>query len=91
MSVSVAHWIVIALGVYAGIGVLFAVPFAFVGASRLDSSARSGTLGFRLLILPGAAAFWPLLLRRWLSGDGRPPEERSPHRDAAKRSPEERP
>ena len=30
----------------------------------------SGTWGFRLLILPGAAALWPLLLLRWLRAKG---------------------
>lgn len=91
MSVTVATWIVAALGVYTGIGVLFAIPFAFVGAGRIDGVARTGTLGFRLAILPGAAALWPLLLARWVRGDGKPPEERTPHRRAAARASKEAP
>ena len=58
----------LALGVYLGVGVLFAVPFAFVGAARIDPDAAGATLGFRLLILPGAAALWPVLLVRWRRG-----------------------
>ena len=50
-------------------------------AGRL-SNADGATWGFRLLILPGAAALWPVLLSRWLRA-GSDAQERSPHRDAA--------
>ena len=70
---------------YAGLGLLFAIAFVTVGAGRLDPVARSGTWGFRLLILPGSAALWPLLLRRWLRGDSQPPQEHNAHRDAVRR------
>jgi hypothetical protein len=50
---------------YAGIGAAFAAAFAAWGAGRIDPVARHGTWGFRLLILPGAVALWPLLLVRW--------------------------
>ncbi len=56
---------------YAGIGVLFAVAFVTIGAGRLDPNAVGGPIGFRLLILPGAAALWPYLAIRWLTA-GRP-------------------
>ena len=74
---------VTALGAYLAAGVLFAVPFLLVGAGRLDADAREGTWGFRLLVLPGVVALWPLLARRWMRGDQA--EERSPHRSAARR------
>lgn len=51
---------------YAALGLLFAVPFALRGAARIDPDATHGTWGFRLLILPGAAALWPLLALRWM-------------------------
>jgi hypothetical protein len=69
---------------YAALGLFFALAFAARGASRLDPAAREGTLGFRIAIVPGAAAFWPFLLRRWLRGDAAPPEERNAHREAAR-------
>jgi hypothetical protein len=47
---------------YAAIGILFAFPFAFRWAGRLDPAASAGTLGFRLLTLPGAALLWPWLI-----------------------------
>lgn len=82
MSVETAGWIVTAALAYAGFGLGFALPFVLRGAARLDPDAVEGTWGFKLLILPGAAALWPYLLVRWLRG-GPPPAERSPHRDAA--------
>ncbi len=54
------------LGAYLALGVVFAIWFALAGAARLDPVARAGTLGFRVLMLPGACALWPLLLRRTL-------------------------
>ena len=54
-----------ALAAYAALGLGFALAFAARGAARLDAAAASGTLGFRIVIVPGAAALWPLLLRRW--------------------------
>ena len=77
--------LVINLGIYLAVGVLFAPLFAFRGAKRIDPGADPGTLGFRLLILPGAVLLWPLLLFRWLRGPATPPEERNAHRVAARR------
>jgi hypothetical protein len=67
--VTVAEIFLLAFAVYALAGLLFALAFVFRGASAMDPAAKSGTIGFRLLILPGAAAFWPLLLLRWVVGD----------------------
>ncbi len=61
-----AEVIALVLVVYTGLGVLFAVPFVLRGAGLIDPVAKSGTWGFRLLIMPGSAALWPWLLTRWL-------------------------
>lgn len=84
MTVELAQWIVRLGLAYAGLGILFAVPFAFRFAARMDPNAREGSLGFRLAILPASAALWPLLLSRVLRGVDAPPTERSPHRAAAR-------
>jgi hypothetical protein len=84
MAEAIARAFTLALGVYAGVGLLFAIAFTARGVNRLDPSARGGTLGFRIAILPGAAALWPLLLQRWLRGDEEQPEERNAHREAAR-------
>ena len=68
---------------YLGIGLVFAIPFVLMGVQRLDPHARHGSWGFRLLILPGTMALWPLLLGRWLKGVSAPPEEHNAHRQPA--------
>jgi hypothetical protein len=72
------------LEAYLLIGVGFAVWFASRGAARLDPIAGSGTVGFRLLLVPGATALWPYLLYRVVRGGPAPPEERTAHRLRAK-------
>ena len=66
MSVLAAGWMAVALGLYAGAGLLFAIPFLVWGLPRIDAAARGSSLAFRLLILPGTAALWPVLLKLWL-------------------------
>lgn len=70
----------IAIGVYLLGGLVFAIPFSLAGARRIDPHAAQGSWGFRLLIIPGAIALWPLLLKRWAGGTKAPPEERNAHR-----------
>ena len=65
MSETVAEWTVLALAVYGLAGLIFALAFQLRGLSRIDAAARGAGLGFRLLILPGMVALWPLLLSRW--------------------------
>ena len=83
MPLELARWIVGLLLAYLALGAVFAPAFALAGAQRIDPAARGATWGFRVLILPGAAALWPLLLRRWWLGQP-PPEERNAHRRAAR-------
>ena len=85
MAEAIARGFLWLLASYAAVGLAFALAFAAVGAARLDANARGGSLGFRILILPGATALWPLLLRRWLRGAHEPPVERNAHRAAAAR------
>lgn len=71
------------VGLYLGIGVLFALYVAWFAVGKLDPAAKNATWGFRFLIMPGLAVFWPLMLRRLLSGVASPPVERNAHRDRA--------
>ena len=73
----------ILLGAYMACGLVFAIPFVLVGVKKIDLHAAHGSWGFRLLVIPGAMAFWPLLLRRWMSGFHEPPEECNAHRRLA--------
>ena len=76
----VATLLVGALYLYGIAGLIFAIAFVITGVKRIDSQASGSGVGFRVLILPGSAALWPLLLRRWISRTAEPPEERNPHR-----------
>jgi hypothetical protein len=66
LSLALANILVLLGGLYLLIGLLFAAYFVTRGAGRLDPVAAQGTWGFRLLILPGATALWPVLLARLL-------------------------
>ena len=70
---------------YLLLGLLFAVPFLIKGVGKLDPSAKAGTWGFRLLILPGTVLLWPYLAWRLLGASarsGNPPLEATPHKRA---------
>ena len=75
----IAILLVYAFYLYALLGVVFAFAFVTIGVKRIDSQANGSSVAFRLLILPGSVAFWPLLLRGWIAGKSEPPEERNPH------------
>jgi hypothetical protein len=80
----IAAAFLIGLGIYLACGFLFTIPFVLFGVKRIDPHAAYGSWGFRLLIMPGTMAFWPLLLSRWIKGLHEPPEECTTHRKAAR-------
>ena len=65
-----AVWFVNVLAVYAAIGLLFSVVFLTAGISWVDAASKGSGIGFRLIILPGVLALWPLMLKRWIQGKG---------------------
>lgn len=79
----IAAVFLILLGLYLACGLVFAIPFALFGAKQIDPHAAHGSWGFRVLIVPGTMALWPLLLQRWASGVHEPPEECNAHRRLA--------
>jgi len=83
MSHPIATGFVWALSLYAVVGLIFAIPFVIRGVGRIDPVARSGTVGFRILIIPGTIALWPLLLGRWIGGRAQPPKQRTAHQHPA--------
>jgi hypothetical protein len=54
------------LGIYLAAGLLFAVIFLIKGIERVDASAHGATWGFKLIIIPGIMALWPVLLNKWI-------------------------
>ena len=83
MPTALAEILSLILLAYAGIGVVFGLVFVFVGLTRVDPVAQGASIGLRLLLWPGSAALWPLLLLRWLRG-AYAPEERTPHKLGAR-------
>lgn len=80
----IAETLLIAGAAYLSCGLLFAIPFVLVGVGKVDPHAAHGSWGFRLMIVPGTVFLWPLLAQRWMKGNQQPPEEKNPHRGAAR-------
>lgn len=59
--------VLLCLQSYAALGALFAAAFAAKGASAVVPGVQ-GSLGFRLMLLPGATLLWPWLAYRWIRG-----------------------
>lgn len=67
MEASRLFWaglVVDAVAVYAALGLIVGLYVAWRGAGRLDPAASDAGWGFRLIIVPGCVAFWPLLVWR---------------------------
>lgn len=79
----VAVWLVRLLAAYAGIGIVFAAAMTAGGLERIDRSTVGATWGFRLIAMPGLAALWPWLVRRWWRAAGEIPVETNAHRRPA--------
>lgn len=57
--------ILLTSALYAAIGALFGIAFAWRGIDRVDPTAHGAPWTFRLLILLGVIALWPMLALRW--------------------------
>lgn len=79
-----AQTLVAVAAAYVALGLLFAAAFVSTGVGRIDPSAEHAPIGFRLLIVPGTVALWPLLAIRWIRGQ-QPPVESTPHKAVASR------
>ncbi len=67
MAALIANTILAVVGMYLAAGLVFATAFVARGVQRVDHAADGAPWTFRLLILPGVTALWPLLLRRWMA------------------------
>ena len=65
-TVIIAQATLVILLVYLVCGLAVGVPFVLRGVDRVDASAQGASLGFRLLILPGTVALWPLMVTKWI-------------------------
>jgi hypothetical protein len=62
----VAPVVLYAFALYAALGICIGIGFVVAGITRVLDGPASVTIPARLLILPGAIALWPIVLRRWL-------------------------
>lgn len=46
-------------------GAVFAIVFFLRGIYVVDESTKDGSIGFKVIIIPGVIMLWPALLRRW--------------------------
>jgi hypothetical protein len=58
--------VMLALALYAAMGVAIAAAFLVFGVTRVLPEPVPVTLGARIMLFPGTAALWPYVLIRWL-------------------------
>lgn len=61
-----AELFLLAFALYVLCGVVFAIVFIVRGLRTIDPAALTTGLWFKLTILPGCVALWPVLLVKWL-------------------------
>jgi hypothetical protein len=61
---AILEWIAL----YALIGGIVSALFLLFGVTRIDHAAKGTGILFKLMVLPGLVALWPLVILRWLSG-----------------------
>lgn len=64
MLVTILLMIIVA---YLICGFVFAVFFISKGIYKVDEGAHGGSIGFRIIIIPGIIVFWPVLLKKWIA------------------------
>jgi hypothetical protein len=64
MPESFARILLVLLALHASAGLVFAATFLPRRIEQVDASARGSSWAFRLWILPGVVALWPLVWAR---------------------------
>jgi hypothetical protein len=67
-NIAMTQIFVSGLVIYVAVGLIIGLAFVVFGVTRVQPAAL--TVGARILLLPGATALWPLVLRRWLKARG---------------------
>jgi hypothetical protein len=61
--------ILIIVLIYLLLGLLFVIPFLIKGITKVDEGAHGGSVGFKIIIIPGVIVFWPVLLNKWMKAN----------------------
>ncbi len=67
-NVEIVGLVLNAVALYAAAGAIFSLAFLVLGLARIDDGAKGAGFTFRLVILPGLIALWPIMLIRWIVG-----------------------
>lgn len=62
--------VVLLLAGYLAVGAAFGVVFIWRGVAAVDPAAEGGGIWFRMMILPGVCALWPVMAGAWASAAG---------------------
>jgi hypothetical protein len=68
-----AELVLLAVFGYLAAGLTFGLAFVTVGVTRIDAAAQGTSAVFRMLILPGSVALWPILAVKWVRRKGELP------------------
>jgi hypothetical protein len=63
--VLIAETILLICLLYMVCGLVIGIPFVIRGVERIDPAACGTSIAFRLLILPGSIALWPVIATKW--------------------------
>lgn len=58
--------LLILMGVYLLLGIVFSIYFIFAGASKLDEDVKGSPWHFWLIIWPGSVLLWSVLLLKMI-------------------------
>jgi hypothetical protein len=56
-----ANTIFLIVVIYVGLGLCFGGYLVILGAARLDAGVKQTSIWFRIFILPGSVALWPVM------------------------------
>lgn len=62
---NILELILITLAAYLGLGIIIACLYLIKAIHKVDQTAISTSLGFKLIIFPGLAMLWPIMLMKW--------------------------
>ena len=66
MSITIlAYGLFTLVGIYLLAGLCFCIILFAKGLPEFDPNTKNAGVVFKILIIPGIMAFWPLLWRKW--------------------------
>lgn len=69
MNESIATILLILLGIYLLIGIVFYFPFIKKGVHKIDDGVKAAPVFMKILIFPGTVALWPILMKKVKKGE----------------------